>query len=159
MAFFLYLIVDPRDRRIFYVGQTGNMEGRIEAHMLRDKGVTRRRIDEILTDGMAPQFIEVQAFKKRSEVLDAEQSWIYNLAKRDVVLLNKEARRLGKAKEKQDGASGAPRAGERWTAKEDEALLALIDKGSATRKAIAKKFGRTVGAIRSRLLLLRGSDE
>ncbi len=91
MAFVVYLIVDPRDRGIFYVGQTGNMEGRIEGHILRDKGVTRRRIDEILTEGLVPQFIEVQAFEKRSEVLDAEQSWIYNLAKRDVALLNKEA--------------------------------------------------------------------
>ena len=70
----VYRIVDPRDGKPFYVGQTSDAQMRWLDHLERERPLTRRRrrIKAILAEGLVPVFEVVAEAGTRDEALAKE---------------------------------------------------------------------------------------
>lgn len=98
--FVVYLIVDPKDDKPFYVGQTGDMERRKANHLRSASHESHRRVGkrlaEILAREEAPVFKIVQRCASEQESLIAESEWVKRCSQRGYELCNrwKEHRQL-----------------------------------------------------------------
>lgn len=61
---YIYHLIDPRNGKVFYVGQTVNPGQRLQEHVKADKGMGEKkilRIEEILLDGTYPVMKTIKA--------------------------------------------------------------------------------------------------
>lgn len=89
----VYLIVDPRDNRAFYVGQTSSLERRKAQHLrnaLPDSHYkVGQRMAEILGRGEEPVFRAVQECATEEDSLRAESEWVKRCSQRGDTLCNR----------------------------------------------------------------------
>ncbi|MBN8912729.1 MAG: GIY-YIG nuclease family protein [Rhizobiales bacterium] len=169
MSFVIYAIVDPRCRKVFYVGHTSRLDLRSGQHLEAGETICGLCIREILTAGQEPQFFILQDCESERAALMAEVFWIDLLSGRGVALTNNQAfdgysaraeekRRLreelgaGTRMEQLAAiANGRPvREGRRWSRKEDQMMRRLKREGKSELE-IADELSRSVGAIEARL--------
>lgn len=73
----LYMIIDPRDGAIFYIGMTYNLDRRIKDHLrCRPHAASSRRIAAILAAGLKPDFQTVAHATDQAAALRLECSLI-----------------------------------------------------------------------------------
>lgn len=73
----IYGLVDPRDMRIRYIGQTANMEQRFSGHM-NDKANTRKTawLSSLKDDGLEPRMFILDEYNGRNSAYFWENWWI-----------------------------------------------------------------------------------
>jgi len=71
----IYALVDPRDRRIRYIGQSKDVESRLYQHIHKPLNSTRQWIVELRDRDLEPQLIVLDLVEKRY-ALDKEADWI-----------------------------------------------------------------------------------
>jgi hypothetical protein len=89
--FVVYLIVDPRDGSPFYVGQTRNLERRRKSHLMISEGRQtnrKKRLLDILHEGLELWFIAVEGFQSEEESLAGETRWVKACAKQGYAVCN-----------------------------------------------------------------------
>lgn len=78
--FVVYLIIDPRNGKPFYVGQTRDLDRRQTSHLaiksLKGSADKKRRLLEIQAAGMEPDFRIVQGYADEAASLAGESAWI-----------------------------------------------------------------------------------
>ncbi|SRR6266567_1424654 len=87
----IYILIDPRDELVRYVGGAGDPEDRLDQHLSqRDKNKGKRLwIDGLAQDGLEPR-MEVIETVSADIAANREQRWIaYFLLCLDMPLLNK----------------------------------------------------------------------
>ncbi|MGE6385461.1 viroplasmin family protein [Pseudomonas sp. NPDC078416] len=88
----VYLIIDPVTEEPFYVGQTGDFEGRQRGHLGKAKHDCKRaaaKIAQILDDGMTPAFKVVENCESEQASLEAETRWIEHCTARGIKAWNR----------------------------------------------------------------------
>lgn len=168
MDFVVYAIVDPRQSRIFYIGQTSAFQLRCCQHANEYADtICALMIRDIQAAGHEPLFLVLEECATRRRALMAEVFWIDLFSSRGTSLANAQAFEgyVGRAKRKgelarghdevgiglQALANGRPlREGRRWNRKEEAMMRRLVKEGQ-TRMEVADRLGRSVGAIEERL--------
>ena len=165
--FVIYALIDPRDRMIFYVGQTRDLNQRYQDHCNAsddDRSPRAKRIREILATGKRPYTIVLERCSNRLKALAIEIFWIMLLKGRGIKLTNRESQAwladqyddlvaevVTTAKRKKQPPTAKPaNAGKTWTAKEESKLERAYrqEKDIAT---IAKAHHRSEKAIKMKL--------
>ncbi|HBO5740675.1 TPA: viroplasmin family protein [Pseudomonas aeruginosa] len=88
----VYLIIDPVTEEPFYVGQTGDFEGRQRGHLRKANHDCKRaaaKIAQILDDGMTPAFKVVETCESKEASLEAETRWIEHCTARGITVWNR----------------------------------------------------------------------
>jgi len=88
----VYLIIDPVTEEPFYVGQTGDFEGRQRGHLGKANHDCKRaaaKIAQILDDGMTPAFKVVETCESEEASLEAETRWIERCTARGITVWNR----------------------------------------------------------------------
>ena len=85
---YVYLLIDPRDNRPFYVGCTKNPRNRFDGHHSDWANRTRRRIIEIKEAGHGCKMWVVRAYNTKAEARDYEDSLIASHMANGTRLLN-----------------------------------------------------------------------
>lgn len=88
----VYLIIDPRNNKTFFVGQTDNIEQRQRNHLesasLSAKRAVRIKIAQLLSQGVDPAFYIVQRCGSETEAIKAETEWVKKCVSRGDDLCN-----------------------------------------------------------------------
>ncbi|WP_329604107.1 GIY-YIG nuclease family protein [Pseudomonas putida] len=88
----VYLIIDPVTEDPFYVGQTGDFEGRQRSHLAKANHDCKRaaaKIAQILDAGMSPAFKVVETCESEEASLEAETRWIEHCTSRGITVWNR----------------------------------------------------------------------
>lgn len=88
----VYLIIDPVTEEPFYVGQTGDFEGRQRGHLGKANHDCKRaaaKIVQILDAGMTPAFKVVETCESEEASLEAETRWIEHCTVRGIKVWNR----------------------------------------------------------------------
>ena len=85
---FIYKIIDPRDRKAFYVGKSVNPGLRFSQHLAAtNKTKVGLNIKNLIDKGLIPVFVIIEECEK-SIGIDRENFWITNMTKEGHTLLN-----------------------------------------------------------------------
>lgn len=139
MVISIYILVDPRDRRVRYVGQTRNPAGRVRSHAVLSSEMTPRKrawIESLKRDELSPRMIIIGEEPDARLALEGEQVAISFYAASGADLLNSPAvGRKPLATEDRPVNAGVRRV-PHWTARLD-ALLA-----GESRQSLASRIMR-----------------
>ena len=169
-AFFVYMLVDPRDGRPYYIGETLDKKTRYRYHCEnsgRNTAVARHN-QAIIRAGKRPFMVELDQADNEVEALRKELFWIDLLMARGVELANRENQgwlyerfneqvtvaRIEKprAPKHREQGGAKKRHGLRWSQKETEQLLNRYQESYATLLAeLAEEHGRGRRAIEMQL--------
>ena len=92
-TFKIYGLIDPRDHRFYYVGQTGRtLHDRLDEHFF-EHGDTRvsEKNQAIIKNGQLPQVVVLDELKDEKTAFHRELYWIHKLASEGHPLKNREA--------------------------------------------------------------------
>lgn len=89
----VYVLVDPRDRQVRYVGETGrSARSRLSQHIRTARERTTPRVNAwirgLLNDGVEPEIIEVESASSKESRYAAEIYWIEQFSAMGASLLN-----------------------------------------------------------------------
>lgn len=84
----VYALVDPRDHNIFYVGQTRDLDARKRAHFAGGHSLSGAKIRVLLSNGVLPLVVVLEADIPLYRLDRAEAFWIDLLRQRGGELLN-----------------------------------------------------------------------
>jgi predicted GIY-YIG superfamily endonuclease len=85
---YVYAVVDPRDRRIFYIGYTGDMDTRVKSHNAGGHAKSGERIKQIMANGLLPLYVILETSDTEAAALRAEVFWIETMRARNAMLSN-----------------------------------------------------------------------
>lgn len=93
-SFVVYMLVDPRSYRPYYVGQTRDRVKRLRFHFAASDGDTalEQRNRAIIQAGSVPLMIVLEDASSRTEALIKELFWIELFTGRGISLCNRESR-------------------------------------------------------------------
>lgn len=90
-SYITYAIIDPRNGQPFYVGQTGNLEKRKQAHL--GPGKLHRQyksiIMAIIALGLEPEFRVLDEHSTEGDSLRSETEWVKRFAAKGIRVMNK----------------------------------------------------------------------
>lgn len=90
----IYLLVDPRDHKPFYIGQTKWLELRLEQHCDPsddDKSDRAKTIREIVADNHQPMLVALETTTRKTSALMREMFWIVLFKSHGIRLKNRES--------------------------------------------------------------------
>ncbi len=91
----IYLLVDPRDHKPFYIGQTSNIKLRYYKDHWNpkddDKTDRANQIREILKEGRKPNLVILERTTRKVSALMREMFWIETFKRSGVKLKNRES--------------------------------------------------------------------
>lgn len=88
MTIDIYTLTDPRDQRVYYVGQSIHVRERLLQHALYGKGAVRLWIKEMLNEHVFPVFTIIESFEDVEMAKERERYWIRYYADLNHPLLN-----------------------------------------------------------------------
>ena len=91
MKYVVYAIVDPRDQRIFYIGETGDFERRKAQHLEGTDQLSGLMVRMIRENGLLPLFVVLEHCPSEEAALMAEMFWIETFKARGARLDNSQA--------------------------------------------------------------------
>jgi predicted GIY-YIG superfamily endonuclease len=93
----IYMLVDPRDHKPFYIGQTANIKARYYRQHWNpkdtDKSDRAERLRAILKAGRKPDLVILERTTRKVSALMREMFWIELFKSRGVTLKNQENQR------------------------------------------------------------------
>ncbi len=92
-SYTIYMLVDPRDHKPFYIGQTQYPYLRYKEHRNPsddDKSDRAKRIREIRKSRKSPLFVELESTNRKTSALIKEMFWIELFKSRGMKLKNQE---------------------------------------------------------------------
>ena len=92
----IYMLVDPRNRKPFYIGQTQYPYLRYKEHRNPsndDKSDRAKRIREIRKSRKSPLFVELESTSRKTSALMREMYWIETFKSRGMKLKNQESQK------------------------------------------------------------------
>lgn len=91
MSYTIYVIVDPRSQRPFYVGETKSFSRRCRQHLKGTDQISGLVIRQIQENGFIPHFVVLEVHDDEETALRAEIFWIETLLARGLDLANSQA--------------------------------------------------------------------
>ena len=95
-SYTIYMLVDPRNHKPFYIGQTQYPYLRYKEHRNPsddDKSDRAKRIREIRKARKSPLFVELESTSRKTSALMREMYWIETFKRSGVKLKNQESQR------------------------------------------------------------------
>lgn len=87
----IYVLVDPRDNQVRYVGRTTNLEQRYKQHLVPINGSTLEKrdwIQELRQLGLQPLLSVIDSADNRADASAKETHWIHHYTQSGAILLN-----------------------------------------------------------------------
>ena len=175
MTYAVYAIIDPRDQKPFYVGETKSFARRCKQHLKGTDQISGLVIRQIKANGFVPLFVVLEEHDEETTALRAEIFWIETLLARGIDLVNSQAftgywDRLAKRKTearqademealrkvangrtaKRTRPKRERRDADGWKPSEVKRLKGMQDNGIAI-QAMSKMLGRSSAEVRNKL--------